>query len=564
MDENLKNPRDDDRYKIIENELKKKGREEDIENIVNLMSMPKDINTICINKLSKSIKIAIVGAGVSGLIAAFELKKIGYDITLYEASKRVGGRVYTYYFDRIQNHYGDFGEIGIPITHNLVWHYINLLGLETKPFLNQNESIYLRNSFSLNKPKEVEKNFYEKFNLDTRDRNRIKSNYYLKIKNKYLKNLTVEERKELLDIKKVYSENIKNIDNMTYRDMLKKEKFSNEAINLISYISGDREYLDFSLIELINKEYTLDYLLNYRINGGMIKLPLALYDSIINNESKAYKSIDKDNLGIARVKFNCLVKNIKNNENQNKIEIQYKNLEDNNTLEESFDYVICTVPLPSIKKISFTPNLSNEKLMAIDDVEFQSSQKLYLYVKEKFWQDKVKNKKIFVGSTITDLPIYSMHYYLDDVSLSLNEKKNINIKLNSTGINESGVLLASSSNGGKARTFSNMDYEIKLNDTIEYIEKIHNLEKGYLNKNLIDYKSLSWEDIQYIWGFETVFKKNEKVLYSYDLAKEEMNNKLYFAGEHVSSKHGRIQGDMQSALIIVNKIIQETNNKFNF
>lgn len=562
MDENLKNPKDDDRYKIIENELKKKGREEDIENIINLMSIKKDINDICKNKLGKNIKIAIVGAGISGLIAAFELKKIGCNITLYEASKRVGGRVYTYYFDRIQNHYGDFGEIGIPITHNLVWHYINLLNLETKVFLNQNESLYLRNSFSFNKPKEIEKNMYEKFNLEARDKNRIKSNYYLKVKNKYLKNLTVEERKELLEIREAYSENIRNIDNMTYRDMLKREKFSNEAINLISYISGDREYLDSSLIELLNKEYTLDYLLNYRIDGGMIKLPLALYDSILNNESKAYRSIDKDNLGAVNVKFSCLVKNIKNIENENKIEIQYKNLEDNNTLEESFDYVICTVPLPSIRKISFTPNLSNEKLKAIDDIEFQSSQKLYFYVKEKFWQDKVKNKKIFIGNTITDLPIYAMYYSLDDLILTLDEKNNINIKLNSPSIIENGVLLASYSNGYKARVFSNMDYEIKLNDTIEYIEKIHNLEKGYLNKNLIDYKSLNWDDIQYIWGFKTIFKKNEKTLYSYDLGKEEMNNKLYFAGEHVSSKHGRMQGDIESALITVNKIAEEINRKF--
>ena len=273
MDKNLKNPKDDDRYKIIENELKKKGREEDKENIINLMNVPKDIQKICKNKLGKNTKIAIIGAGVSGLIAAFELKKIGCDITVYEASKRVGGKVYTYYFDRIQNHYGDFGEIGIPITHNLVWHYINLFNLKTEVFLNENNSLYLRDTFSFNRSKEIENNIYEKFDLKDKDKNRIKSNYYLQVKNKYLKKLNVEERKELLEIKEDYSENIKNIDNMTYRDMLKKEKFSEEAINLISYINGDREYLDFSLIELLNKEYTLDYLLNYKIKGGMIKLP---------------------------------------------------------------------------------------------------------------------------------------------------------------------------------------------------------------------------------------------------------------------------------------------------
>lgn len=559
MDKNLKNPKDDDRYKIIENELKKKGREEDKENIINLMNVPKDIQKICKNKLGKNTKIAIIGAGVSGLIAAFELKKIGCDITVYEASKRVGGKVYTYYFDRIQNHYGDFGEIGIPITHNLVWHYINLFNLKTEVFLNENNSLYLRDTFSFNRSKEIENNIYEKFDLKDKDKNRIKSNYYLQVKNKYLKKLNVEERKELLEIKEDYSENIKNIDNMTYRDMLKKEKFSEEAINLISYINGDREYLDFSLIELLNKEYTLDYLLNYKIKGGMIKLPLALYESILNNESKVYKNIDKDNLGIVKVNFGCVVNNIKDIEYENKIELEYKNLENNNTIQEKFDYVICTVPLPSIKRISFTPNLSKEKLIAIDDIEFQNSQKLYFYVKEKFWQDK--GKRTFIGNTITDLPICSMNYLLENFDVFMDGKNNINIKINNN-INKNGILLASYSSGYRSRVFSNMDYEIKLNDTMNYIEKIHNLEKGYLNKILIDYKALNWNDVQYIWGFETIFKKNEKVLYSYALSKEEMKKKLYFAGEHTSSKHGSIQGDIQSTLFIVNKIAEEINNRF--
>jgi monoamine oxidase len=40
-------------------------------------------------------KIAIVGAGLAGLNAAYQLKKAGYHATIYEASNRVGGRMYT-------------------------------------------------------------------------------------------------------------------------------------------------------------------------------------------------------------------------------------------------------------------------------------------------------------------------------------------------------------------------------------------------------------------------------------------------------------------------------------
>jgi monoamine oxidase len=38
-------------------------------------------------------KIAVIGAGLSGLCTAYELNGIGYDVTVYEARDRVGGRV---------------------------------------------------------------------------------------------------------------------------------------------------------------------------------------------------------------------------------------------------------------------------------------------------------------------------------------------------------------------------------------------------------------------------------------------------------------------------------------
>ena len=40
-----------------------------------------------------SRQIAIIGAGFAGLCAAFELSRLGYTVTVYEARNRVGGRV---------------------------------------------------------------------------------------------------------------------------------------------------------------------------------------------------------------------------------------------------------------------------------------------------------------------------------------------------------------------------------------------------------------------------------------------------------------------------------------
>ena len=43
------------------------------------------------------MKIAIIGAGLAGLTAAYRLKQRGYQAEVFEARERSGGRAFTYY-----------------------------------------------------------------------------------------------------------------------------------------------------------------------------------------------------------------------------------------------------------------------------------------------------------------------------------------------------------------------------------------------------------------------------------------------------------------------------------
>ena len=49
---------------------------------------------------SPNRSVIIVGAGLAGLCAAYELKKLGYAVSVYEARHRVGGRAYSFRFAR--------------------------------------------------------------------------------------------------------------------------------------------------------------------------------------------------------------------------------------------------------------------------------------------------------------------------------------------------------------------------------------------------------------------------------------------------------------------------------
>ena len=79
-------------------------------------------------------RVIVIGAGMAGLVAAFELARQGHDPIVLEAQNRVGGRVYTMrYF--APGLYAEAGAMRIPRVHDLTLEYCDLFGLELRPFV---------------------------------------------------------------------------------------------------------------------------------------------------------------------------------------------------------------------------------------------------------------------------------------------------------------------------------------------------------------------------------------------------------------------------------------------
>lgn len=78
-------------------------------------------------------KVIVVGAGLAGLAAAYELNKLGHDVTVLEAQDRAGGRVLTIRgFD--EGLYGEAGAARISYEHDITYKYIKEFGLDLIPF----------------------------------------------------------------------------------------------------------------------------------------------------------------------------------------------------------------------------------------------------------------------------------------------------------------------------------------------------------------------------------------------------------------------------------------------
>lgn len=79
-------------------------------------------------------KVLILGAGMAGLVAGYELSKLGHDVTILEARTRPGGRVHTLREPFSDGLYAEAGAARIPDTHDLTLKYVKEFSLPLEPF----------------------------------------------------------------------------------------------------------------------------------------------------------------------------------------------------------------------------------------------------------------------------------------------------------------------------------------------------------------------------------------------------------------------------------------------
>ena len=74
-------------------------------------------------------RVIIVGAGLAGLSAAYELTQAGHDVTVLEARTRAGGRVHTLRDPFPEGLYAEASATRVPNHHHFTIRYAELFGL---------------------------------------------------------------------------------------------------------------------------------------------------------------------------------------------------------------------------------------------------------------------------------------------------------------------------------------------------------------------------------------------------------------------------------------------------
>lgn len=547
------NPSDADRLSLMWSALVQKGWPEDLNLIRKIMSPPPAITSLAGPGAFKGVKVGVIGGGLAGLAAAYELRKLGFDITIYDAiDNRIGGRVYTHYFDKENTLYYEFGAMRIPVSHETVWHYINTFHIPTRTFVqsNPNSLAYLRKTRVRNDSDgyNVMQYVYPKYSLTDWERTQNWQRLWSLGVDEPLRSSAASERSETIQVRQQYSEKALFWSDHTNYQVMQASGLSQNAISLISnfqpLLCGN---LYNSNIDFVQEEYPASTTFLYEIPGGMVRLPMAFYNSLMS--ANPYPDIPASSLGVIRYLSGCWVDTINYANDRKKIQLGFKHLKTRQNYEEEFDYVICAIPFSTLRTLNINPLFSNIKTRAIREVYYTPSQKSLMLCKERFWE----KSGIIGGGSFTDLPISAVWYPSDHLTY-LNRSGSFADDYRNIPTDAPGVILSSFNFGLDTTRLTSQPEDDILEENKREVEEVHGLPRGYLDSVVESFKTINWDTQPAFRGALSFFSPEQKKFFSYGMTLPEFDGRMFFAGEHISPVHRWMQGALQTGMQAANDL----------
>lgn len=315
-------------------------------------------------KAPTSADVVIVGAGLSGLVAAHQLEQQGYRILLLEAQSRIGGRINTVHTSFGSGQYYEAGASRIPSIHHLTINYIRDLGLKLSnchPTHGKYSNLFNGHQFSEDEWGSGHTNLVGK----TPDLPEIVLNHK-RVASDLL--APILDKLGVLDQPHNLHEAAKKYDKKSFSDFLRGIGADESTIRGLFFYRYERYLKDHaSALFLLRNIALLKGMTGYyTIDGGCDQLPNRLLTKIKG-----------------RVLKHAAVIEINQNHRGATIHFSHRGLP---TIVNS-QKVIVTVPPRVMARINFQPGLSPQKKLINDAWMPFDPCAIALEFKEPFWED---------------------------------------------------------------------------------------------------------------------------------------------------------------------------------
>lgn len=434
----------------------------------------------------------------------------------------------------------------IPVSHETTWYYMNLFNLNTESLSSPDSNNFIfANNVRIRRDRtgeSIEENLYPLYSLTEAERATPWNELVSYANDTMLNRLNTEQRSEILKILPEYSEEYASITQLSNRQVYEILGLSQGFINLFSAVDPfGCAALNTSHDETMSGIYSQDFLNTYRISDGMVNLPLAFINSLVSDNPRELYNLTGQ-LGKVNIKLGHIVKGLSQT-SDNYVNIHYTNPR-GNELAESFDLVVCTIPYSTLRDIDLYPYFSDNKMQAIRELNYVDAQKTIFFLNKRFWEENAPYGNVNGGISFTDLIIQSIVYPPD----------HIRCENRICDYNEPGVLIASYNLGLDSIRLSSQNEYRRFENIKRDVEKVHGTPPGYLDPLIESTKTVFWNNEQWARGGFALQYPGQKVNFAYNMLLPEYMDRVFFAGEHVSTKPGWMQGSLQTGKWVASQI----------
>ncbi len=459
-------------------------------------------------------QVVILGAGIAGLVSAFEMAKLGYDCIVLEATDRVGGRVRTVrtgdtiaeldssqvcLFESHDELYFNAGAARIPHHHELILGYCREFSIPLETFINENTAARMQSDSAFQGQPLMTRQ------LQTDTQGFIAELLATSVNQGDLDSLlSAADRNNLLGLLRQFADldaNYNYIGSQRAGFAQQESTGSRQRglaplgpLNRSTILASEFWQFKLDFFKQINQQATM-----LQPVGGMDKIPQA-FELQVGDQ----------------IVFNAEVQAIR--KTSSGVRIVYQDSQGEVT-EQLADFCICTIPAPVLASIEndFSTAHQNE----IQNFDYSQSGKI-AFQSSRFWESQ---HNIYGGISWTDQNITQIWYPSNRLGA------------------EQGIIVGGYTFGqNQGDWLANLSPSARLTQSIQQASKIHQNYGDFVSQGI----SISWPKIPYQLGAWGVSQPQQLLL---------GDDNIFFAGEHLSILQGWQEGAVLSAYSAIDQIV---------